>query len=358
MKAKAIQLLRDLTEAHSAPGAEGAVRSIFANELADFNLSTDKLGSVVADKPADGPRVLICGHMDEVGFMVQNITSDGFIQFTPVGGWWGHTLLAQRVRILTRKGGEHIGVICSTPPHFLGPDATKKVMAIDKMFIDIGAVSREDVTERYGIKIGDSIVPDSRFEQLTNPDIYMAKAFDNRVGMALAIQAMQELKDVDLPNHLFSAGSVQEEIGTRGAESLSALVKPDLALILEGPPADDTPGFNRKDSQGKLTGGVQLRLYDPSAIMNRKLADFVAEFAESKGINYQVTVRRNGGTDAKAIQRYDIGVPVVVIGVPARYIHTHNSLININDYLDAVKLMKELVPALDSATVNSFSKFL
>ncbi len=355
----AVRVLRELTEAHGASGGEGPVREIFRRELGRMEVSTDRLGNVVAEMPErpTSPRVLIAGHMDEVGFLVQQITKEGFIRFTTVGGWWSHTLLAQRVRIRTRNGEEVLGVITSTPPHFLSGDQKNKVLPIDKLFIDVGAESREQVESEFGIRVGDSVVPATDFVQTAHPHRYMSKAFDNRVGMALTVQAMKALADEATPNRPVGVGTVQEEVGLRGARIVGASAKPDVALVLEGPPADDTPGFNRAESQGKLGGGVQIRVMDTSAIMNRALVDFVRDVAEQERIPHQVTVRRSGGTDAGSLQFGESGVPVVVLGVPARYIHTHNAIIDMRDYLAALDLVLELVRRMDEATVRSFTEF-
>ena len=178
------------------------------------------------------------------------------------------------------------------------------------------------------------------------------------LGSAATVQAARVLFAEKLPNRLIAAGTVQEEIGTRGAKALANAVRPDVALVLEGPPADDTPGFNRADSQGRLGAGVQIRLFDPSAVMSRRLADFVVETAKTAGIPHQVTVRRSGGTDAAAFHVSNEGVPSVVLGVPARYIHTHNSVIDLNDQLAAVALAQELVRRLNQGTVDGLTRFL
>jgi putative aminopeptidase FrvX len=294
MRTKALTLLQELTEAHSVSGHEDEVRAIFTDELSDIGpLAADKNGSVICAHRNDGPRILIAGHMDEVGFMVQNITLDGFIQFVTLGGWWAQVMLGQRVQILTRSGKKILGVIGSKPVHFLPPAQRESAVPVEAMFIDVGAASRRELTEELGVSIGDPIAPWSPFTQLSRSNLYMAKAFDNRAGMACAIQAAQELAETDHPNELVFAGSVQEEVGLRGARTLANFVKPDVAIVLEGPPADDTPGFNHSESQGKLGGGVQIRLYDPSAIMNPRLADLAIETARKANIPHQVTVRRS-----------------------------------------------------------------
>lgn len=359
MREKAISLLRELTEAHSVPGHEDEVRAIFVDELAECGeLSTDGSGSVFCESGGAGPRVLIAGHMDEVGFMVQNITADGFLQFVTLGGWWEHNLLAQRVEVRTRDGEKILGVIGSKPPHFLPEAARKQVMAVDQMFIDIGAESKKDVIENFGVSLGDPIAPLSPFASLGRGDQFIAKAFDNRVGMAGAIQAGQILSQSGHANRLIFCGTVQEEVGLRGAKTASNLAKPDVAIVLEGPPADDTPGFMKSDSQGSLGGGVQIRLFDPTAITNPRLAKLAIETAKAEGIPHQVTVRRTGGTDAGSIHQSNQGVPTIVLGVPARYIHSHNAVIDLNDYLAMLNLTVALARRLDEKTVAGLTTYL
>jgi len=359
MRAKALSLLEELTEAHSVSGHEDEVRAIFVDELADVGpLATDKNGSVICAHGNDGPRVMIAGHMDEVGFMVQNITQDGFIQFVTIGGWWNQVMLAQRVQILNRKGEKIIGVIGSKPVHFMVEAQRNQPVAVEQMFIDIGASTRREVEHAFHISLGDPIAPWSPFTPMAKANHYMAKALDNRVGMAGVIQSALKLVDTDHPNEIVFAGSVQEEVGLRGARTLANFVKPDVVIVLEGPPADDTPGFNPWESQGKLGEGVQIRLYDPGAIGNPRLVKLAIDTAIEKDIPHQVTVRRNGGTDAAAFQQANQGIPCVVLGVPARYIHSHNSIIDIEDYLAMVSLTIALAEKLDEGTVESLTRYI
>lgn len=365
MRSKAISLLQELTEAHSVPGHEDEVRAIFVDELESCGeLATDNNGSVFCQCEGSGgggddsPRVMLAGHMDEVGFLVQNITTDGFIQFLPVGGWWEHNLLSQRVEIRTRSGDKVLGVIASVPPHFLSKGSRSQVLKMDQLFIDIGAESRRQVVEGFRISLGDPIAPVSAFTPMAREDWFMAKAFDNRVGMAGTIQAGQILAESRHDNDLILCGTVQEEVGLRGARTAAAFAKPDVAIVLEGPPADDTPGFPHSDSQGKIGGGVQIRLFDPTAITSPRLARLAVEVARNEGIPHQVTMRRSGGTDAGAIHTSGHGVPTVVLGVPSRYIHSHNSIIDVNDYLAMVSLAIALVRKLDGPTVKGLTSFL
>jgi len=359
MREQAIDLLRELTEAHAVPGHEDEVRAVFVDELESCgDLMTDRAGSVFCDLGGKGPKVLLAGHMDEVGFMVQNITAEGFLQFVTLGGWWEHTVLGQRVEVRTRTGEKILGVVGSRPPHFLPEGQRKQVLPIDQMFIDVGADSRSHVVEEMGISLGDPVAPVSAFTSMAREDLFLAKAFDNRVGMAGVIQAGKVLAESVLPNHLVLGGTVQEEVGLRGARTAAAVVRPDVAILLEGPPADDTPGFSRADAQGRLGGGVQIRMFDPTAIANPRLARLAIEIAEAEGIPHQVTVRRSGGTDAGAIHQANEGIPSLVLGVPVRYIHSHNSVMHLDDYLNMVTLVIALVRRLDEETVEGFTAYL
>lgn len=356
MHEKGLELLESLTQAHSVPGYEDEVREIFLNELeGKGEFGADRNGSVYCRNGGKGPAVMVEGHMDEIGFRVQNILPDGFIKIVPVGGWWGHTLLAQRVEVKTRLGEKIIGTIASRPPHFLSEAERNRVIGVPNMFVDIGARSRAEAAE-WGVQLGDPIAPWSPWTPMHQPGWYMTKAFDNRVGMAGAIQVGQ-LAEAHGCN-LIVAGSVQEELGLRGAKSLAHLTKPDLAIVLEGPPADDTPGMPRSECQGTLGGGVQIRLHDPSAIMNPALAEFAIRIAQEEGIPHQVTVRASGGTDAGAFTLANEGIPSIVLGTPARYIHSHNAIISASDYHAMVALSVAMVNHLDEKTVESFTSFI
>jgi endoglucanase len=347
----AIPLLQSLAEAPGAPGSESAVRAIFQQHLAPCGtLRQDRLGSAICDRPGEGPRVMLTAHFDEVAFAVQNITSRGFLKIVALGGWWTHNLLAQRVHIINAKGEKVLGVIASTPPHFLSEGQRDKVMALENLFVDVGASSAKEATEKFGIALGDPIVPVSEFTPLANPDLVLCKAFDNRVGCGVMIETMLRLQQAKLNCALTAVGTVQEEIGCRGAVTASALVRPDVAIILEGTPADDTPGMNQEESQGAVGSGPQIRLLDPTALMNRPLANFICKVAKKEKIPHQIAVRRSGGTDAKSIH-------LAGVGVPARYIHSHNALLSLTDYEHTIALIVATLKALTSAQVEKFTDF-
>ena len=358
MDTEAEELLRKMTQAHGVPGHEDEVRDLFRAELDGAGeFRCDGMGSIVCEAGGEGPRVLVAAHMDEIGFRVQAITSGGFLKLVPVGGWWTHTLLSQRVVVKTSAGEKITGVVASKPPHFLSEAERTKVMELDKMFVDIGAGSREEAAE-WGVKLGDAVAPVGGFEVMKGGKRFLAKAFDNRAGMAVVVQAGKRLLDGKHPNKLMIGATAQEEVGLRGAQTLAAVTQPEVAVLLEGPPADDTPGFDLDTAQGRLGGGVQIRLHDPSAIMNPKLAALAIAVAEENGIAHQVTVRGSGGTDAGRIHLAGEGIPCIVLGVPARYIHSHGSIIEGADFEAAVDLTESLVRALDSETIRGLTDFL
>lgn len=355
----ALRLLAKLGEAHGAAGYEDSVRCIFQEEIG-AGVYSDKTGNVFFEKQgsAGAPRVMLTAHMDEVGFVVQSVSKSGLIKFLALGGWWSHTLLAQRVRIRTRSGNEVIGVIGAKPPHLLDKNERERMMNIEDMFIDVGAASKEEVLSRFQIGLGDPIVPDSSFTQMLNPNYLLCKGFDNRVGMAILIQAANMLNECEHACTVYAIGTVQEEVGVRGAQTAVFGANPDLAIVLEGSPADDLPSVSEDERQGALGKGVQIRLMDPSAMMNRKLTQYLIDMANELKIPYQIAVRKSGGTDARAIHLHGAGVPTAVLGVPARYIHTHNGIIHLEDYLSTLKLVVEFLRTLDVETVNNFTAFI
>ncbi len=348
-----VELLKELSEADGAPGFEEEVRTIFTRRLGMHGeLLNDRLGSVVCIKrgTTDTPRVMLDCHLDEVAFMIQHILPSGFLKFVPLGGWWGHTLLSQRVSVLT--GSRKIpGIIGSTPPHFMTEDKRRKVLDTSDMFIDIGASSKAEA-ESWGVRPGRCAVPYVPFTPMANGRYFLGKAFDNRVGCALCIEAVEMARNH--PNTLCATGSVQEEVGLRGATTVSRLVEPDVAIVLEGPPADDTPGFRTEECQGGLGRGVQIRAYDPKWIGNPRFVDFALSTAEELGIPHQLAVRHSGATNAGTIHLQRHGIPTVVLGVPVRYIHSHGAVLDIDDYQAALTLTLALVARLDAERVASF----
>ncbi|MBE3570132.1 MAG: M42 family metallopeptidase [Bacillales bacterium] len=350
MNQESLDLFQHLTELPGASGNEHAVRAFMKEQLSQYadEVVQDRLGSIFGVKKGNGPVVMVAGHMDEVGFMITSITDNGMLRFQPLGGWWNQVLLAQRVQIIT-ENGPVIGVIGSIPPHLLSEEQRKKPMEIKNMLIDIGADDCKDA-ERIGIKPGQFAVPICPFTPLANKKKILAKAWDNRYGCGLAIELLKEVKDETLPNTLYSGATVQEEVGLRGAQTAANMIKPDIFFALDASPANDMSGD--KDQFGQLGQGALIRIYDRTMVTHRGMREFVLDTAESNQIPYQFFVSQ-GGTDAGRVHSSNEGVPSAVIGICSRYIHTHASMIHVDDYQAAKELLIKLVRSCDQSTVEA-----
>lgn len=348
-------MFKELTEANGISGFEDEVADLMASYVKDVaEVRYDNLGSLVAEKKGKSatPRVMIAGHMDEIGFMVKNVTKEGFIKFLPIGGWWGHVALSQRVLVKTRKG-QFVGVIGSKAPHILKAEERTKVLEIADMYIDVGASDKFDVKKTLGVRPGDPIVPISEFAILGNKKTYAAKAWDDRIGVAAVIDVLHKVGKSH-PNTLFGVGTVQEEVGLRGARTSANLVDPDVAFAIDVTIATDTPGC---DGAGENLGsGVGIMILDGSAIPSRRLRDFVIEVAEKEKIPFVLTALARGGTDSGTIQFNKAGVPCLTFVVPTRYIHGHVGVIHRKDYDSLVKLLTSVVKKLDAKTVATFRR--
>jgi endoglucanase len=357
MEDSTLDLLKELTEAHGVPGYEAPVRAVVRKYLEPLGqVSQDKVGSVICVRKgnADAPRVMLAGHMDEIGFMVKHITKEGFLHFLPLGGWFDQVLLGQRVVIKTGKG-DIVGVIGAKPPHLLPADQRDKVVKKQDMYIDIGASSQEEV-EELGVHPGDPVIPRADFVRLANGKTYLSKAFDDRVGTALVISTLQSLAGGDHPNTVCGVATVMEEVGVRGATTSVRAVDPDVAIILESDIAGDVPGIKPEESSVKLGNGPTVLIYDARMIPNIRLRDLVRDTASGLGVSLQTSYVEGGATDGAAIHLHGTGVPTVVIGVAARHIHSHSSILHRQDYDDAVRLLVELVKRLDAETVENLTR--
>jgi len=349
-----LTMLKDLTDANGISGNEKEARDVMEKYIKPYadDVYTDHLGSLIAKKSGDtnGPKIMVAGHLDEVGFMITRIDKNGFLYFQTIGGWWNQVMLAQRVTIMTKKGNL-TGVIGSKPPHILSAEARKKPVEIKDMFIDIGASSKEEA-EQFGVCPGDSVVPYFEFTQMKNEKMLLAKAWDNRIGCAIAIGVLKQLQNETHPNTVYGVGTIQEEVGLRGAKTSAHLIEPDIAFGVDVGIAGDTPGITDKEADSKLGEGPQIILYDASMISHKGVRDLVVETAEEKDIPYQYSSMPGGGTDSGAIHLTGDGVPALSITVATRYIHSHAAMLHRDDYENAIKLIVEVIKKLDKDTVR------
>jgi putative aminopeptidase FrvX len=219
------------------------------------------------------------------------------------------------------------------------------------MYIDIGASSQEEV-EAARIRVGDPVIPEADFVELAGGKTFLSKAFDDRVGVALAISAMQALKGRDHPNTIFGVATVQEEVGLRGATTSVRSVDPDVAIVLESDIAGDVPGIKPEESSVRLGAGPTVLIYEGRMIPNLRLRQLIMDVASDEGIPLQVSYVEGGSTDGAAIHLHHVGVPTAVLAVAARHIHSHSSIIHREDYDNAVKLLTAVIKRLDADTVT------
>lgn len=352
---KQLEMLKALTDVNGIAGFETAVKSkvkTYLEPLSD-EIIEDNLGGIFGKKNAKAGEktLLIGGHLDEIGFMVTEIDDDGFLKFTPVGGWWNQVMLSQRMSIVTGEGEVVTGVIGSKPPHVLAPEERKKPVEIKDMFIDIGVASKEEVLEA-GVQLGDMVTPYTEFTEMANKNYLLAKAWDNRFGVALSIDVLKTLKDEDININLVSGATVQEEVGLRGAKVAANKVKPDLAIAVDVGLAMDTPGMKSSNGTGDLGKGPLVILLDGSNIGHVPFRKHILQVAKDKDIPVQLQVIPGGGTDAGSFHVSNDGVPSVAIGVPLRYMHSNVSIMHKEDYNNAVKLVSEVVKSLNDDKVD------
>jgi len=353
-----LQLIKDLTELQGVSGFEEQVRYYIQERMEKLTeISYDNLGSIICKKQGtdDKPKIMLPGHMDEIGFLVSSITKEGYLKFISLGGWWDQVLLAHRVIVKTPKG-DIPGIIGSTPPHLLDAKEREKIVEKKTMFIDVGAESKEEAMEKFGIHPGDVIIPESNFTLMHNPKFIMAKALDDRLGVALFMEVIEELAKIEHPNTVYGVGTVQEEVGLRGAQTSADVIKPDINFTLDVGIAGDTPGLEKLHIDVKLGKGPILLLTDASMIPHRSLRDFVIDTAKSLGLPLQFATMLGGGTDAGAIHKYGSGVPSVSLGIPTRYIHSHTSMFHREDYENLLTLLIEMIKKLDASTVDLIRK--
>ena len=351
---KQLKFLKELTDANGVPGNEGEVRKVFKKLVADSSdeITQDKLGSVIAKKVgvSGGPKIAIAGHLDEVGFIVHYIDDNGFIKFKPLGGWWSQVLLSQQMTITTGTGKKVHGIIGSTPPHVLTAEQRKKVVELDDLFIDIGVANKEEAIAS-GIKPGDMITPYLEFRELENPKYLLAKAWDNRIGCALAIEVLNNLKDVQHPNEYFGIATVQEEVGCRGAATVANMINPDIVIAADVVLDGSIPGSEKIKS--KMGEGPCIMLLDGGTVGHKALREYIVALAEELEIPHQFEVLMGGGTDAATMHRAHDGAPALSLGIPSRYIHSNGSIIHRDDYDNAVKLMTEFVKRFDAKALEN-----
>ncbi|NLB73507.1 MAG: M42 family metallopeptidase [Firmicutes bacterium] len=335
-------LLRTLTEAIGVSGQEQEVASIIREQVSPYcdKVETDALGNVVAIKSGDekGPKVMLAAHMDEIGLMVMFIEKSGTLRFKPIGGVDPRVLVSKSVYV----GKNRVpGVIGAKPIHLQKWEETDKPFDIDGLFIDIGAKDKDEAEKL--VKLGDGIIFATKYEDIGNTRA-KAKAFDDRVGCAvLARLLMMEKRWNFTIQGVFTA---QEEVGGRGAQVASYRLEPDMAIAFEGTTASDVPGSKEHLYSTSLGKGPALTHADASFVADPRIVKRLMEVADAKGIPYQMRELTTGGTDAGRIHLTREGVPAGLVSIPTRYIHSPVSIIDRNDFENAIKLMAAFLDSI------------
>jgi endoglucanase len=345
LKELAFNLLKKLSEAVAPSGFEDGVKVIVMQEMERSvdKMWIDSMGNIIAFKKGNGNgRVMITAHMDEIGLMINAITNDGFLKFVPIGGWNERILPNQRVLIKTLDGKIIRGVIGVKPPHIMRPEEAKQVIPMTELFIDVGASSKEEV-EKIGIGIGSIAVLERTVERLGNPNVVTGKGFDNRAGTTVLVLLAKMLENVNTEVDTYFVATVQEEVGLKGARTAAFAISPDLGIAIDVTIAADVPGVPEHDQVTKLGKGPAIKIMDGRAgsgvIVNPAVLKLLIDVAKEEGIPYQIEVLSGGTTDASAIQLTREGVPVGVVSIPTRYIHSAVEVLHLDDLINTAKLV-------------------
>lgn len=329
--------LGKLSNASGVTGRESEVRELMIRLMTPYadEIVVDKLENVIAIKKGKSaaPKIMLAAHMDEVGLMVKTITKDGFLQFTKMGGIDDRILPAQKVTVFSRKG-TFPGIIGSKPPHIQKEEERKKITAFDELFIDIGAESKEDAMT-LGVAVGDPVGFDIKYVQLGR-DVVIGKAFDNRAGCVTMVEALRLMEKTDCT--VCAVGTVQEEVGLRGAATAAFGVDPDLAIALDVTIAGDVPGVREFDTSVQMGKGPALTISDSGLITHPKILRWLLDTAEEEKIPFQLETGLMGSTDASRISITRQGIPSGNISIPTRYIHSPVGMLCLKDIENSAKL--------------------
>ena len=344
---KELDFLKEITDVPGGSGDEGLVRNILKREINKVTeAKIDGMGNIYG-YIGNGPKVLAPGHMDEIGFKVRGIDKDGKLLIGCAGFVFPYGMECQEYSVVLDDGTIIDGVIGRDPEQ--GKHSKlNEIPDFEDVRVDIGCNSKEEA-EKLGIEIGNSVIAKSHFMKLQNNQI-VAKAWDNRIGCAISVRVMQDLADKNLKVTFIGGGTVQEEVGTRGAKALGIHEAPSIAFSLDTAPAADEEG-------SRVGSGPQLFVMDSGTIAHKKLLRFVKDIAKKNNIPYQLCYLRRGGSDACEFQNVSGGIPVLAIGVAVKNIHTPKSIISYDDYVNTIKLVEAVLLALDEKTIEEIKSF-
>ena len=348
--------IKEVTELSATSGFEAPVRDYLRKNITPLveEVQTDGLGGIFGIKHSqaeNAPKVLVAAHMDEVGFMIKEIKADGTFRVVELGGWNPLVVSSQRFTLHTRDGRIYPVISGSVPPHFLrASGGASSLPSVSDIVFDAGFANQEEANA-YGVFPGDVIIPESETILTANQKNVISKAWDNRYGVLMVSELAKSLSGQALNNELYVGANVQEEVGLRGAHTSTTKFDPEVFFAVDCSPAGDIYG-----NQGKVGNGTLIRFFDPGHIMLPNMKDFLLTTAEEAGIKYQYYCAA-GGTDAGAAHLQNAGVPSTTIGVCARYIHSHQTLYAMDDFLEAQAFLQAIVKKLDRSTVDLIKNY-
>lgn len=356
---KNLELIADLSNAFGPSGFEDALLDVAKKHCQDMAQVTDDCLRNIYIRPddfrGDRPVFMLDAHCDEVGFMVHSIRPNGTIRFVTLGGWNTNCLPSSKVLVRNAEGDYLPGIIASKPVHFMSATERSGISqtSISDLSIDIGATSAKEAVESFKIRIGEPIVSDVSFQYDQKRDVMFGKGFDCRIGCAALIETMHRLHGQELKVDVFGVLSSQEEVGERGVKVAVGKVRPQIAICFEGCPADDT--FTEPYAvQTALKKGPMIRFLDRSIICNPRYQRYTLDLAKKQGLAIQSSVREGGGNNGAMIHNSLDGIPVIVIGVPVRYIHSHYGITSYYDFEATVQLAVAVVSSMDETIIQSF----
>ncbi len=353
-----IKMIQEFADAFGPSGFEDDVLKVARSYASNLGtIEEDCMRNLYIyrkENTGNKPVLMLDAHSDEVGFMVHSIKPNGTLRFVTIGGWNKNALSSSKVLVRNANGEYLPGIIAAKPVHFMSAaEKTGGNIEISNLVIDIGAMSYEDAVHNFQIRIGEPVVPATQFAYDEKRDVMFGKGFDCRIGCAVLIEALHRLADTELPCDVVGVLSSQEEVGERGCMVSVKHVKPDVAIVLEGCPADDTFTENYA-IQTALKKGPMIRFMDTSIICSPRFQRYAIDLAESKGLALQTSVREGGGNDGAVINTALDGIPVIVAGVPVRYIHSMNCMTSCYDFEATVKFVVELIKSLSEDVIQKF----
>ncbi len=335
-----MELLKKLSQSPGISGREERIRALIKAELEKLadEVRVDAIGNVIALKKgkSGGKKVMISGHMDEIGFIVSQIEEKGFLRLSPVGGLDPRNLVAQRVIVHGREDLRGIMMPAIKPVHIMTAEEAKAPLKISDLYVDLGLTQEE--TEKL-VRIGDPVTIDREFMEFGAN--VSGKAMDDRAGVWVMIEALRQVKEHEVD--IYAVASVQEEVGLRGATTGAYGIRPDIGVALDVTLAVDGPGSSKQFQVTALGEGAAIKIMDSASISNYKLVDFMRTLAEENQIKYQMEILPRGGTDAGAIERIQTGCPVITLSVPTRHVHSNVETINKEDIKNTAVLLAKFL---------------